>query len=111
MTEGINTIVYPVRDIAQAKKLYSKFLGVEPSLDEPYYVGFNAGGQDIGLDPHGHNQGITGPISYCDVSDINNPAVLHQGSTAPIPLWFITVIVVLVNNADDRERARRVGDE
>ena len=71
MTEGINTIVYPVRDIAQAKKLYSKFLGVEPSLDEPYYVGFNAGGQDIGLDPHGHNQGITGPISYCDVSDIN----------------------------------------
>lgn len=61
MTEGIKTIIYPVKDIAQAKKLYSAFLGVGPDMDEAYYVGFNIGGQDIGLDPNGHSLGMTGP--------------------------------------------------
>jgi predicted enzyme related to lactoylglutathione lyase len=70
MTEGIKTIIYPVKDIAQAKKLYSEFLGVEPYVDEPYYVGFKVGGQEIGLDPHGHSQGLTGPVGYRDVDDI-----------------------------------------
>lgn len=51
MTEGMTTIIYPVRDIAQAKELYSKLLGVEPYADEVYYVGFRVGGQEVGLDP------------------------------------------------------------
>ncbi len=34
MTEGIRTIICPVKDIARAKRLYSKFLGIEPYLDE-----------------------------------------------------------------------------
>ena len=38
MTEGIRTIIYPVKDIAQAKTLYSKLLGVKPYMDEAYYV-------------------------------------------------------------------------
>lgn len=29
-------------------------------MDEPYYVGFTVDGQDIGLGPHGHSQGMTG---------------------------------------------------
>jgi len=70
MTEGIGTIIYPVKDIAQAKKLYSKLLGMAPYLDEAYYVGFNVGGQDVGLDPNGHNRGMTGPLGYWHVSDI-----------------------------------------
>ena len=70
MNEGIRTVIYPVKDIAQAKTLYSKLLDVEPSMDEAYYVGFRVGDQDIGLDPHGHNQGMTGPVGYFHVSDI-----------------------------------------
>lgn len=70
MTEGIGTIIYPVKDIAQAKKLYSAFLGKEPDMDEAYYVGFSVGGQDIGLDPNGHSQGMTGPVGYRHVDDI-----------------------------------------
>jgi len=70
MTEGIRTIIYPVKDIVQAKKLYSAFLGVEPYVDEAYYVGFNVGGQEVGLDPNGHKQGMTGPVGYCQVNDI-----------------------------------------
>jgi len=70
MFQGIGVFIYPVKDIAQAKTLYSKLLGVEPYVDEAYYVGFRVGDQEIGLDPHGHNQGMTGPVGYFQVSDI-----------------------------------------
>jgi hypothetical protein len=61
MTEGVKTIIYPATDLSRAKKLYGKLLNAEPYMDEPYYVGFEVEGQDIGLDPNGHSQGITGP--------------------------------------------------
>ena len=70
MNQGIRTIIYPVKDIAQAKTLYSKLLGIEPYADEAYYVGFKVGDQEIGLDPNGHNQGMTGPVGYYHVNDI-----------------------------------------
>lgn len=72
MNQGIRTVIYPVKHIAQAKMLYSTLLGVEPTMDEPYYVGFRVGDQDIGLDPNGHQQGMTGPVGYYHVSDIQN---------------------------------------
>ena len=72
MNQGIRVFIYPVKDIAQAKTLYSKLLGVEPHQDEPYYVGFMVGDQEIGLDPNGHNQGMTGPVGYWEVNDITN---------------------------------------
>jgi len=70
--QGIRTMIYPVKDIAQAKALFSKLLGVEPYMDEAYYVGFRVGDQDIGLDPNGHKQGMTRPLGYFHVSDIKN---------------------------------------
>jgi predicted enzyme related to lactoylglutathione lyase len=70
MTEDIRTIIYPVKDIAQAKKLYSKLLGVTPYMDEAHYVGFDVAGQDVGLDPNGHYKGMTGPVGYWHVNDI-----------------------------------------
>jgi predicted enzyme related to lactoylglutathione lyase len=39
-------------------------------MEEAYYVGFNVEGQDIGLDPHGHSKGMTGPVGYWHVDDI-----------------------------------------
>jgi predicted enzyme related to lactoylglutathione lyase len=69
MTEGIKTIIYPVKDVAQAKHLYSQLLGA-PVVDGAYYVGFKVGGQDIGLLPNGHKMGMTGPIGYWHVDDI-----------------------------------------
>jgi predicted enzyme related to lactoylglutathione lyase len=70
MNQGIRTVIYPVKDIARAKKLYSKLLGIEPYADGAYYVGFRVGGQEIGLDPNGHKAGMTGPVGYWHVSDI-----------------------------------------
>lgn len=70
MTSGIRTIVYPVKDLARAKTLYGALLGIEPAMDEAYYVGFRVGDQDVGLDPQGHGQGLTGPVGYWHVDDI-----------------------------------------
>jgi predicted enzyme related to lactoylglutathione lyase len=70
MNQGIRTILYPVKDIAQAKKMFNKLLGVQPIVDQPYYVGYQVGGQDIGLDPNGFKQGMTGPLAYYHVDDI-----------------------------------------
>jgi predicted enzyme related to lactoylglutathione lyase len=82
MTEGVKTIMYPVRDLANAKTLYGKLVGVEPCMDEAYYVGFNVGGQDIGLDPH--SKGMTGPVTYWHVDDIEErlEALLDAGAEA-----------------------------
>jgi predicted enzyme related to lactoylglutathione lyase len=68
--QGIRTFIYPVKDIAQAKALYGKLLGVEPYMDEAYYVGFRVGEQEIGLDPYGHRQEMTGPVCYWQVDNI-----------------------------------------
>jgi predicted enzyme related to lactoylglutathione lyase len=82
MTEGIKTIIYPVRDLAQAKTLYRELLGVDASMDEAYYVHFTVKGQEIGLDPHGHSSGMTGPVGYWHVADINSSvqALLDAGA-------------------------------
>jgi predicted enzyme related to lactoylglutathione lyase len=84
MTEGIKTIIYPVKDLAKAKTLYSELLGVEPYMDEAYYVGFNIEGQDVGLVPHGQSQGMTGPVGYWHVDDIKRSvkALLDAGAEA-----------------------------
>jgi predicted enzyme related to lactoylglutathione lyase len=84
MTEGIKTIIYPLKDLAKAKTLYSELLGVEPYMDEAYYVGFNIEGQDVGLVPHGQSQGMTGPVGYWHVDDIKRSvkALLDAGAEA-----------------------------
>jgi predicted enzyme related to lactoylglutathione lyase len=84
MTEGIRTIMYPVKDLAEARTLYGELLGVEPYMDEPYYVGFNVQGQDVGLDPRGHSKGMTGPVGYWHVDDITKSlqALLEAGAEA-----------------------------
>jgi predicted enzyme related to lactoylglutathione lyase len=80
MTHGVKTIIIPVRDLAGAKALYGTVLGVEPYADEPYYVGFRVGDQEIGLDPNGHNHGMTGPVGYHNVDDV--AASLRQAVNA-----------------------------
>ena len=69
-TQGIQTVLHPVSDLEKAKPVYAALLGVEPSADAPYYVGFDAEGQHIGLVPAGGPQNMTSPVAYWHVSDI-----------------------------------------
>jgi predicted enzyme related to lactoylglutathione lyase len=81
MNQGIRTVIYPVKDIARAKALYSTLLGVEPYTDEAYYVGFKVGDQEIGLDPYGHKAGMTG---YYHVNDIQKSLQLLLDAGAQV---------------------------
>ncbi|MFE3444463.1 VOC family protein [Nocardia sp. NPDC059180] len=69
-TQGIKTVLHPVSDLAAAKQVYTALLGVAPQTDSPYYVGFEAEGQHIGLVPDGGPQGMTTPVAYWHVPDI-----------------------------------------
>jgi predicted enzyme related to lactoylglutathione lyase len=69
-TQGIKTVLHPVSDLAKAKAVYAALLGAEPTADAEYYVGFDAAGQHIGLVPGGGPQGMTGPVAYWHVDDI-----------------------------------------
>ena len=69
-TQGIKTVLHPVSDMAKAKAVYAALLGVPPQTDESYYVGFEAAGQQIGLVPRGGPQGMTSPVAYWHVPDI-----------------------------------------
>jgi predicted enzyme related to lactoylglutathione lyase len=71
MNQGLRTVVVPVRDLAQAKALYQALLGAEPHTDQPSYVGFRLGDQDIALDPNGHAKGMSGTIAYWHVDDLH----------------------------------------
>src|ERR1700759_3863017 len=68
--EGIKTVLHPVTDVGKAKAVYTALLGVSPSADAPYYVGYDLGSQHIRLVPNGREQGLTGPVDYWHVSDI-----------------------------------------
>jgi len=69
-TEGIKTVLHPVSDLESAKAVYSALLGMPPTTDSPYYVGFETGGQQIGLVPGGGPQGMTSPVAFWHVPDI-----------------------------------------
>ena len=69
-TQGIKTVLHPVSDLAKAKPVYTALLGVPPQADGPYYVGYEAEGQQIGLVPGGGPQGMTAPVAYWHVADI-----------------------------------------
>ena len=68
---GLRTTVYPVTDLEKAKAWYSKLLGVAPYFDEPFYVGFNVGGFELGLDPDTSElkPGAGGAVAYWGVED------------------------------------------
>jgi len=69
-TLGIQTVLHPVTDLDAAKAVYSALLGMEPTSDSAYYVGYEAEGQQIGLVPGGGPQGATSPVAYWHVTDI-----------------------------------------
>ena len=69
-TEGIKTVLHPVSDLAAAKAVYTALLGMPPQHDAEYYVGYDVGGQHVGLVPGGGPQGMTSPVAYWEVPDI-----------------------------------------
>lgn len=51
MLKKLRTVIYHVADLQAAKDWYIKATGIQPYFDEPFYVGFDINGCELGLDP------------------------------------------------------------
>ena len=69
--KGLRTAIYHAPDLAKAKAWYSQVLGTEPYFDQPFYVGFNVAGYELGLDPDpaSNSGGSGGVTAYWGVAD------------------------------------------
>ncbi|MBC7414644.1 MAG: VOC family protein [Herminiimonas sp.] len=70
MIHGMRTTKYPVGVLAKAKAWFSEVFGKAPYFDEPFYVGFEIGGFELGLVPDGV-PGVQGCTVYWGVDDID----------------------------------------
>ena len=66
---GLRTVCYAVPDLASARDWYATFTGVAPYFDQPFYVGFEAGGYELGLLPD--HDPADGALTYWGVDDVN----------------------------------------
>jgi predicted enzyme related to lactoylglutathione lyase len=87
MVRGLATVIYHVTDLDHAKQWYRAAFAQEPYFDQPFYVGFNIAGYELGLDP---NQSVAaagrgGSVAYWRVSEIDS-AVQHFIKTGALPV-------------------------
>ncbi len=82
---GLRTVGYKVADINAAREWYTKALGIEPYFNEPFYVGFNVAGYELGLQPEdgAETPKVANVIAYWGVEDVNEAfaALLELGAT------------------------------
>lgn len=82
MTEflGLRTVIYPAPDLAASKAWWSEFLATEPYFDEPFYVGFNPGGYELGLLPDADP--AEGALTFWGVESVSDAvdAALESGA-------------------------------
>ncbi|MBC7455385.1 MAG: VOC family protein [Massilia sp.] len=83
MIHGLRTTVYPVGDLAKAKAWFSEVFGKAPYFDEPFYVGFEIGGFELGLVPDG-TPGTSGATVYWGVDDIDTEVARIVGLGATV---------------------------
>lgn len=67
---GLRTVIYPAPDLAASRAWFTATLGAEPYFDQPFYVGYNVAGYELGLDPSA-DVGV-GPITYWGVADADH---------------------------------------
>jgi predicted enzyme related to lactoylglutathione lyase len=90
MFQGLRTAAYQAKDLAKAKAWYSSVLGLQPYFDQPFYVGFNVGGYELGITPDekaGSNRGPSG-IAYWGVIDAQAAykRLIEMGATGFEPI-------------------------
>ncbi len=69
---GLRTAAYATTDLAAARAWYTEVVGHAPYFDQPFYVGFNLGGYELGLNPDLSDAapGAGGVVAYWGVADI-----------------------------------------
>jgi predicted enzyme related to lactoylglutathione lyase len=80
---GLRTVIYQVTDLAAAKAWYTRAFGMAPYFDEPFYVGIDIGGFELGLHPAGGGVKVgNNAVAYWGVPDIGaaHAHMLAQGA-------------------------------
>jgi predicted enzyme related to lactoylglutathione lyase len=90
MVKGLGTVIYPVTDLNRAKEWYASAFQQQAYFDQPFYVGFNIAGYELGLDPNQTVTGVArgGGLAYWRVAEIQS-AVQHfvtTGATRVTPV-------------------------
>ena len=69
--QGLRTVLYHAPDLDKAREWYAQVLGIKPYFDQPFYVGFNVGGYELGLDPDPSTTpgGSAGAVAYWGIAD------------------------------------------
>lgn len=85
--QGLRTVIYAAPDLEKARAWYSSILGIAPYFDQPFYVGFNVGGYELGLDPDSSSTpdgAGGGAVVYWGVADSSSALerLLFLGATA-----------------------------
>lgn len=71
MLKGLRSHLLAAPDLARTKEWYSRALGQVPYFDEPFYIGFNVGGFELGLVPDARPAaGPGGGVAYWGVDDV-----------------------------------------
>ncbi len=91
MILGLRTTIYMVNNLKEAIEWYSKAFNTEPYFNEPFYVGFNIKGYELGLQPSetNSNSNSENVLSYWGVENIDeayahflkNGAKIHEAPT------------------------------
>jgi len=71
MILGLRTVIYPVKQLAEARDWYALLLNQAPYFDQPFYVGFSVGGFELGLVPEG-TPSLEGSRALWGVDDIES---------------------------------------
>ena len=83
---GLRTTIYPAPDLEKSKAWFTELLGQEPYFDQPFYVGFNVGGYELGLQPKEAEPAnkAEGVVAYWGVDDAAAALkhLLEHGATA-----------------------------
>ena len=78
--EGLRTVIYPAPDLDDAKEWWSRLLGIPPYFDEPFYVGFEVAGYELGLLPSAPVE--EGALTYWGVADVARAVETAKGEGA-----------------------------
>jgi catechol 2,3-dioxygenase-like lactoylglutathione lyase family enzyme len=79
---GLRTVIYPTTDLAAAKAWWTDYLGFGPYFDEPFYVGFEVAGYELGLVPT--DESSASPTTYWGVDDVPEAVADAQANGATL---------------------------
>ncbi len=84
MFKGLKSVIYPSANLEADQKFWENITGIAPYFAQPYYVGFNINGCELGLDPNAAKDGITYPIAYWNVENVTQASEQLIASGAAI---------------------------